>query len=440
MLRELFPICRSITGDGVRQTLRRLAETTPLDIHEVPSGTQVFDWQVPDEWNIRDAYIADSGGRRIIDFRRSNLHVVSYSEPIDREMDFPELREHLHTLPAMPDAIPYRTRYYSRGWGFCLSQNQCDAMDPAERYRVVIDSTLAPGSLSYGERRLSGHDGDGGEYLISTYCCHPSLANDNLSGVVLWTLLLRALEGRRLRHSYRFIVIPETIGAITYLARNADACLGISGGYVLTCVAGPGPFAYKRSFTSLTGGQSMVDRAALLSLRERNLEFIDHPFDINGSDERQYSQPHWRIPVGSICKDKYYDYHEYHTSADNLDFVSAESLADTLEIYLSVIEKLELNCAYRSLMPYCEPMLGRRNMYPSTGGAMHQGAAAGSHTGLQAVRMRPELESILWTMQAADGSTDLMALAERTGFAVRQLAATAERLVEHGLLERIGGR
>jgi aminopeptidase-like protein len=441
LLRRLFPICRSLTGDGVRETLAILKEVAAFDVHGVLSGTVCYDWTVPEEWSIRDGYIATLSGERIVDFRESNLHVVSYSAPIDAVLSFEELEVHLHTLPTLPDAIPYRTTYYKRDWGFCLTHGQFLRLDRTAKYHVVIDSTLAPGSLTYGETLLPGRSGQ--EFLISTYCCHPSLANDNLSGMVLWSLLLRELRARPTRHSYRFVIVPETIGAIAYLHANEERMRQVAGGFVVTTVAGPGRFGYKHSFL----GNHRLDRAVRQTFRELAIEPLDYPFDINGSDERQYSAPFFRIPIVTICKDKYYEYDCYHTSLDNLEFISASSLVETLKLYLLSIEKLECDGAYRSLSPHCEPMLGRRGLYPQTGGSIRQGAGQAETAHAQRgydvsegrIARGSELDAIRWLLFWGDGKTTLLEIAERTGLPVRQLYETAEMLRQHDLLERLPG-
>jgi aminopeptidase-like protein len=438
LLRRLFPLCRSLTGAGVRQTLAILREIADFAIHEVPSGTPAYDWIVPDEWNVRDAYVADRHGRRVIDFRQNNLHLVSYSIPFEGTLTFEELRPHLHTLPDLPDAIPYRTSYYNRTWGFCLSQRQFDALDREERYFVKVDTTLAPGSLTYGEKVLTGTSDQ--KYLISTYCCHPSLGNDNLSGLVLWALLLRELSRRTLKHSYYFLIAPETIGALVWLARNESLARTLTGGFLISTVAGPGKFGYKRTFR----GHSVIDRVVRQTFRELCLDYLEYPFDVNGSDERQFSSPAFRIPVGTICKDKYYEYPYYHTSLDNLEFISPEALIQTLQIYLFAIEKLEQNRIYRSLVPYGEPMLGKRGLYPKLGGSIKQ-RAANLHLPHE---MRPyqvseenilygsELDAIRWVLFYSDGQTSLLDIAEQVGVPMKQLYDTAENLVQHGLLTR----
>lgn len=438
LLHRLFPICRSITGDGLRRTLNLLREITNFQLHEVPSGTVCYDWTVPDEWNVRDAYVADSIGRRVIDFQQNNLHLVNYSIPFEGTLTYYELAPHLHTLPDLPTAIPYRTTYYNRVWGFCLTHAQFQKLDKKEKYHVVVDTTLAPGALTYGETILPGSSGK--EFLISTYVCHPSLANDNLSGVVLWTLLLRELSGRTLRHSYRFVIAPETIGALAYIAGNEQAVKALTGGLVATTVAGPGRFGYKRTFR----GDSIVDRSVRLTFRELGLEFTEYPFDVNGSDERQYSTPGLRVPVGTICKDKYYEYPYYHTSLDNLEFVSAANLVETLKIYTLAIEKLEQNRTYRSLNLIGEPMLGKRGLYPKMGGAIKQKVADSFVHGERRYAVDAgniifgnELDAIRWVLFYADGQTSLLDVAERIGLPMGQLYDVAGKLAASGLLEEI---
>jgi aminopeptidase-like protein len=439
LLHRLFPICRSITGDGLRQSLDLLRAVTPFDLQEVPSGTACYDWLIPDEWNVRDAFVADSRGRRVIDFRANNIHLVNYSIPFEGALSFDQLAPHLYTLPDLPTAIPYRTTYYNPTWGFCLTHEQFQKLDRKEIYTVRVDTTLAPGALTYGEALLHGSSGQ--EFLVSTYSCHPSLGNDNLSGIVLWTLLLQELRKGSLRHSYRFVIAPETIGALAYISRNEADVRALAGGFIVTTVAGPGQFGYKRTWRN----DSLVDRAVRLTFKEQNLEFREFPFEVNGSDERQYSTPGLRIPVGTICKDKYYEYPTYHTSLDNLDFISAANLVRTLQLYLLAIEKLERNRTYRSLNPIGEPMLGKRGLYPNVGGSIKQKAADPSdHAGRRyavddaKVLVGNEMDAIRWVLFYADGETPLLEVAEKTGLPMGQLSEAAEKLVQHKLLEMIG--
>jgi len=438
LLRRLFPICRSISGDGLRATLGLLREISDFSITEVPSGTVCYDWIIPDEWNVRNAYVADSKGRRVIDFKFNNVHLVNYSIPFEGTLTFDELVPHLHTLPDLPNAIPYRTTYYNRTWGFCLTHEQFQTLDKKEKYHVVVDTTLAPGSLTYGEALLPGKSGQ--EYLISTYVCHPSLANDNLSGVVLWTLLLSELRHRTLWNSYRFVIAPETIGALAYISRNEAAVRGLSGGFVATTVAGPGRFGYKSTWR----GDSVIDRAVRLTFKELDLEYIEYPFDVNGSDERQYSTPGLHVPVGTICKDKYYEYPYYHTSLDNLDFISAENLVETLNLYLLAIEKLEQNKIYHSLNLIGEPMLGKRGLYPQMGGPIKQKSASadihaerGYVVDAGNILYGNELDAIRWVLFYADGQMPLLEVAEQTSLPMKQLHEVAEKLEATGLLEEV---
>jgi aminopeptidase-like protein len=441
LLRELFPICRSITGNGLRRTLELLRLRTPFALHEVPSGTICYDWTVPDEWNVRDAYVADSAGRRLIDFQANNLHLVNYSLPFEGQLTFDELAPHLHTLPDLPAAVPYRTTYYNRDWGFCLTDEQFQKLDRSASYRIVVDTTLAPGALTYGEALLPGRSGR--EFLLTTYVCHPSLANDNLSGVVLWTLLLgelqrRAATGPGLQHGYRFVIAPETIGALAYIARNEEAVRALAGGFVVATVAGPGPFGYKRTWR----GDALIDRVVRLTFRELGLEYVEYPFDANGSDERQYSTPGLRLPVGMICKDKYYEYTYYHTSLDNLEFIRAGNLVETLKLYWLAIEKLEQDRVYRSLHPIGEPMLSKRGLYPKTGGAIRQTAASATAHRERGYAVEAgdllygnELDAIRWVLFYADGKTSLLEVAEKTGLPMRQLSEVAGKLAAGQMLE-----
>jgi len=431
MLRELFPICRSITGEGFRQSLEILGRYAPMRQHDYPSGMKCFDWTIPPEWTIRDAYIADSRGRRVIDFRRSNLHVVSYSVPFRARMTLAELRGHLHTLPALPDAIPYRTSYYTREWGFCLSHRQLQALDPQETYDVVVDSELADGYLTLADDVIRGDIAQ--EFLISTYCCHPSLANDNLSGVVLTVLLHRILTARRNRYSYRFLIAPETIGVLVYLSQNEAALRAITGGFVVATVGGPGPLGYKRTFL----GDHLIDRAVLETFQERGIEPKIYPFAPDGSDERQFSSPGFRIPMGTICKDKYYEYPSYHTSLDDLDFVSGKAIVATLEIYLGAIDRLEQERIYVRRELRGELHLGRHGLYPSTGGGIHQpGNTAGFRLDAEGVAA-DDLDPLLWCLFLMDGRHSLKDIVVRSRWPLAQIERLAGILVRAGLVEAV---
>jgi aminopeptidase-like protein len=412
VVRDLYPICRSITGDGVRETLRVLAREVPLEVHEVPSGSKVLDWVVPAEWNIRDAYVKDGNGERVIDFRETNLHVVNYSVPVAERMTLDELRPHLHTLPDRPDLVPYRTSYYAPSWGFCLSQNQLDALADGE-YEVCIDSTLAPGSLTYGELVVPGTTDD--EILISTHVCHPSLCDDNLSGIAVSVLLARQLiAGPPPRHTFRFVYAPGTIGAITWLARNRERVTRVVAGLTLTCLGDDFPFTYKRTLA----GDTPIDRAAahVLAASGREYDIVD--FFPYGYDERQYNSPGFRVAVGSLMRGRNGEFPEYHTSADNLDFVSGERMADSFQLLSSILGVLDRNGTYLSLEPFGEPQLGSRGLYGALGGTAIPDAQL----------------AMLWVLNLSDGSHTLLDIAERAGMTFDSIAATARVLEEHGLL------
>lgn len=409
--RELYPICRSITGDGVRRTLAMIQERIPLQITEVPSRTQVFDWNVPREWNIRDAFIKSAGGERVVDFKKSNLHVMNYSAPVHASMSLEELRAHLYSIPEKPDWIPYRTSYYKEDWGFCLSHNQLLALKDGE-YEVCIDSTLRDGSLTLGECYLPGRTPD--EVLISCHVCHPSLANDNLSGLTVATHLAQFLAGRGLRYSYRFLFIPGTIGAITWLARNQTVAERVRHGLVLTCIGDKGSFHYKKS----RRGNAEIDRAMIhvLSHQTNSPEFLE--FSPYGYDERQYCSPGFNLPVGCLMRSVWGTFQEYHTSADNLEFIHPTQLAESLRVCAAVFDVLESNRRYRNLNPHCEPQLGKRGLYRPTGGGS----------------IDEELNARLWVLNLSDGQHSLLDIAERSRIAFPMIRDAADLLHESGLL------
>jgi len=421
-LHRLFPLCRSITGNPNRETLKALQELIPLTLHEVPSGTAVYDWTVPDEWSIRDAWIADSTGRRIVDFGESNLHVVSYSEPVNSVMDWAELQARLHRHPQLAEAIPYRTSYYKRDWGFCVTHAQFAEMEKlGGPFTVVIDSELKPGSLTYGEYLVPGRSAR--EILLSCYICHPSMANDSLSGVLLTAFLARHIASLKNRHwSYRIVFVPETIGAITYCARNEAAMKQIDMGLVITTVGGPGKFGYKRSFDSSHPINAMIEEV----FRDAETEFVTYPFDIHGSDERQYSSQGFRINAATICRDRYYEYAYYHSSLDDLSFVTAEQIAGTLDLYVRLIEKVEARRVYRNRIPHGEVMLSRHDLYPATGGAQRP-----------ELGRRSELDLILWLLFLCDGKLDIADIAARLGVSFADLVPIADRLVAKDVLELV---
>ena len=414
LIGELFPICRSITGDGLRQTLARIGREIPLTLHEISTGAEALDWTVPNEWNIRDAYVADLTGRRIIDFRRNNLEVVNYSAPVRARMTLAELRPHLHSIPEHPDWIPYRTSYYQETWGFCLTDRALQALPDAE-YDVVIDSTLAPGSLTYGECVLPGTEPD--EVLISCHVCHPSLANDNLSGLAVATWLAKVLAAEPRRLTYRFVFAPGTIGAIVWLARNPDAATRVQHGLVVACVGDPGPFCYKES----RRGNAVIDQVVRLALKESGVNFQIRPFAPIGYDERQYCSPGFNLPVGSLTRTPNGMYPEYHSSADNLSLVTPEALEASLDMFVSVIDLLEANLTYLNQYPFGEPQLGRRGLYGALGGDPNRGEHEAA---------------TLWALNLSDGRNSLLDIVQHSGIPSPTVRLAVDRLVAAGLLAR----
>ncbi len=414
LITDLYPICRSITGDGVRETFKIIKNHIPLKVHEVSTGTEVFDWEVPKEWNIKDAYIKNSKGERIVDFQKSNLHVVNYSVAVNKVVPWEELKSHLFTLPDYPDRIPYRTSYYKESWGFCLSHNQLLAMQDAE-YEVCIDSTLEPGYLSYGEYYLEGESQD--EILISCHTCHPSLCNDNLSGIALATILAKYLsEVSSRRYSYRFIFIPGTIGSITWLALNEERVDRIKHGLVLTGVGDRGNFTYKKS----RRGNAEIDRAVIHVLKHSGQEHQVIDFFPYGYDERQYCSPGFNLPVGCFMRSSHGQYSEYHTSADNLSFVQPQYLGESFSNCLSALYVLENNRTYLNQNPKCEPRLGKRGLYRQVGG--------------HAEEQVDEL-ALLWVLNLTDGEHTLLDIAERSQFSFDAIEKAANALAKHDLLK-----
>jgi aminopeptidase-like protein len=377
----------------------------------VPTGTPVFDWIVPKEWNIRDAYIKGADGKRVVDFRQHSLHVLNYSTPVHRTMPLSQLKSHLFTSPENPDWIPYRTSYYQENWGFCLSHNQMLALRDGD-YEVCIDSTLEDGRLVYGECYLPGHSKD--EILISCHACHPSLANDNLSGLSVATFLAEFLSRRDLRYSYRFLFIPGTIGAITWLARNQETAERIRHGLVLTCIGDAGGFHYKKS----RRGNAEIDRAVAHVLHHSGEAAEILEFSPDGYDERQYCSPGFDLPVGCLMRSVWGKFPEYHTSADNLDFIRPQQLAKSLRMCAAILDVLEDNGRYRNLSPFCEPQLGRRNLYRPVGGD-----AIGT-----------EISARLWVLNLSEGEHSLLDIAERSGLPFVAIRDAAELLCENKLL------
>lgn len=435
---ELFPITRSLTGPGYRETLRVLERTSgPMERHIYRSGEAVLDWTVPKEWAIREAWVRDPEGRPVVSLEDSNLHVVGYSTPVHRRLTLEELQPHLHSLPGQPDAIPYRTSYYSESWGFCLTDRQRRELPPGE-YEVYIDADLSDGHLEVGEVTVEGRTGS--EVLFSTYCCHPSLANNELSGPVVVAHLARALRERaeRPRLTYRFLFLPETIGAIAYLARFGDRLSRrLAAGYVVTCVGDPGDFTYKRS----RRGSSLADRAAEHVLRHAGCPHRVLDFFPTGSDERQYCSPGFDLPVGSLMRSPYGTYPEYHTSLDDLSLITPEALEGTLEMYELIVEALEAAETLVSTAPFGEPQLGRRGLYPSTGGSTTiygKGEGVGGAAG-ESVPPEERLKDILQVLNLCDGTRDLLAVADRAARPIRHVRSAADLLRGHDLLRSAGG-
>lgn len=417
LVARLYPICRSITGPGVRETLGILREHIPLEIHEVPSGTPVFDWVVPDEWTIRDAFVKDAEGRRIIDFRAHNLHVVNYSRPFKGTLTLDELRPRLHAEEAHPDWIPYRTSYYQEDWGFCLPWTQLRALGPGP-YEVEIDATLAPGHLTYGECFIEGESAE--EVLVSAHVCHPSLANDNLSGIAVAVELIKGLMAAKPRLSYRFLFIPGTIGSITWLALNQARLGAIKAGLVAVNLGDPGIMHYKKSRRGDTG----LDRAAAHVLAARGAHRIVD-FSPYGYDERQFCSPGIDLAVGCLSRTPYGQFPEYHTSADNLDLVRPEALSASLDAFRAILGVLERDGTYLNLAPMGEPMLGKRGLYAAIGGR--------SDT-------RDRQMAMLWVLNQSDGRQSLLDIAGTSGLPFDLVADVAQVLVAHDLLAPAEGR
>lgn len=413
---ELFPLCRSLTGNGVRSTLRYLSDLLPgLEIHEIPSGTPVLDWTIPDEWNVRAAWVADADGRRVIDFEDHNLHLMGYSVPVDEVVSREELETHLYSLPDQPNAVPYVTSYYSRGWGFCVS-HECRLMLGNGPFHVRIDADLKPGSLTYGELVIQGQTTD--EILLSTYVCHPSMANNELSGPLVTTALARWLRSRpELRYTYRIVFIPETIGSIAYLARHLEHLRKhVRAGWVVTCVGDDRTYSY---VPSRMGG-TLADKISLQVLSELPGGFDLYTFLDRGSDERQWCSPGADLPVCSVMRSKYGTYPEYHTSLDNLKLVTPAGLHGGFDVLRSCLQLVEANELWRSVMAG-EPQLGRRGLYPQTS---YKGSA-------ESVR------SMMNVLAYCDGQHDIVDLCARTGCTSSEVVTILEKLTDGGVIERV---
>ncbi len=436
MIEVLYPITRSITGEGVRKTLKIFQEHIDLEIHEVKTGIRVFDWVVPEEWNINDAYIMNKNKEKIVDFKKSNIHVLQYSEKVNKKIGLEELKEHIFTLPDQPDTIPYRTSFYNKNWGFCMSHNEFLKLNDKE-YSVNISSEHKNGSLTYGEFLIRGESKD--EILISTYVCHPSLCNDNLSGPVMSLFLAKYLAKEKLHYSIRFLFIPETIGAITWLAKNEDKIKNIKHGLVATCLGDSGNSTYKKS----RDGDNIIDEIVEEVLIESGKPYKIMDYWPSGSDERQYCSPGFNLPVGSLMRTPYDMFDEYHTSDDNLSFMNKESLADSFLKYMSVIKKLEKNFGmqkpmkilkekkstendpvFKNLIPKCEPQLGRRKIYDNVGGMKKQDSLE-------------QKKAIQWILNLSDGRNSLRDIQNRSGLNYKILLDMAELLVKKQLLSNV---
>ena len=410
---ELFPICRSITGQGVRKTLRIIQRELPgLQIHEVPSGTQCFDWTVPKEWNILDAYIIDPEGKKIVDFQENNLHVVGYSFPVDKIMPLSELKAHLYSLPDQPDAIPYVTSYYKERWGFCMANRQKETLKDGD-YRVYIDSRLEHGSLTYGELVIPGNTIK--EVFLSTNICHPSLANNGISGPVVTTYLGKWLQSLPFRkYTYRIIYVPETIGAIVYLSRNLEHLKkNVIAGFIITCVGDERTYSYLPS----RSGSTLADRVALHVSKHIYSDFARYSYLNRGSDERQYCSPGVDLPVAVVTRSKYHEYPEYHNSKDDLTMISPKGLYGGYNALKQCLICIEHNETFRVSMA-CEPNLGKRNLYPT----LSKGGEDKS------------LRIIFGLMGYCDGTKDLLEIAETIGVRMQDLLETVDKLIEEGIL------
>ena len=412
---RLWSLNRSLTGEGNRESLRILSELVDLKVHEIPSGTTCFDWTVPPEWNAREAWIKDPNGNIVVDFRENNLHLLGYSTPIHAKMSLAELKKNLYSLPDHPDWIPYRTSYYKERWGFCLTHNQLMSL-PEGEYEVLIDSTLdKSGSMTIADAVIEGETDK--EIMFSTYICHPSMANNELSGPLVQAFLYQTIKSLgKTRYTYRFAFLPETIGAIYYLSQHGEHLKEkLRAGYVLNCIGDAGKFTYKRS-RQLT---SLADRAAETVLAQTKIGCNAEDFFPLGSDERQYCSPHFDLPMGSVMRTRYYNYPEYHTSADNKDFISFEAMETSVSRLLDIVKLLEANAYYVNHMPHCEPQLGKRGLYPNLG----------SDT---STRLR--VGAMMWTLNLADGKHDLIDIIRRSGQPYSEILEVVKTLTEHGLL------
>ncbi len=415
LIETLYPICRSITGNGFRESMNILQKHIPIELHEVPTGTKVFDWIVPKEWNIKDAYIKNLAGDRVVDFNQSNLQILNYSIPFAGRVKLEELKEHLFSMPEHPEWIPYRTSYYKENWGFCVSQRVLDSLGD-EEYDVCVDSSLEDGHLTYGEYVIEGELEE--EFLISCHSCHPSLCNDNLSGMGVTTYLAKQLSREKPRYTYRFLFIPGTIGSITWLSLNEERASKIKHGLVMACLGDSGKMHYKKS----RGGNAEIDRAVLHALKHSGDDFQILDFSPYGYDERQYSSPGFNLAVGNLSRTPHGKFPEYHTSADNLQFVKSPSLADSYEMCLQIFNIIDNNKKYLNTNPKGEPQLGRRGLYSTMGGRKD----ASNYE-----------MSLLWVLNMSDGQNSLLDIAERSGITFSSILEAANALVNCGLLVEV---
>ncbi len=412
---RLWPLPRSITGQGLRQTHDILSEFVPLRHIEMRSGTQVFDWTVPMEWVVRKAYLVAPDGRHMLDFAENNLRLVGYSTPFRGGLLREKLEPHLHSRPDLPDAVPYVTSYYAPHWGFCLSERERRAL-PQGKYQVVVDTEFKEGTVTLSEAVLTGSEPD--EVLISTYTCHPSLANNELSGPIAAVFLYRRLAAwPKRRLTYRFVFAPETIGALCHLAiRGEHLRQRLVAGYVVTCVGLPTRFTYKRS----RAGDTLADLAAVHALRHFGVAYELRDFAPMGSNERQYCSPGFNLPVGSLMRGVYGEYPEYHTSLDNKALISFEALQGSIDVYETMCRALDQNLTYRNLLPFGEPQLGKRSLYPT----------------LSTVDQNKYVGPMMWLLNLSDGRHDLLTIAERSGVPIELLWQAARAAEEKGILER----
>ncbi len=414
LISRLYPYCRSITGNGVRKTLDTVSAIIPLEISEIPTGTRVFDWEIPKEWNINDAFIKDANGNKILDFQELNLHVLNYSTPVNKQVSLDELKKHLFTLPGQPGLIPYKTSYYQENWGFCMSHNQFLSLKD-ETYQVYIDSSLKNGSLTYGEYLLKGKTDE--EVLISTHICHPSLCNDNLSGIAVSAYLARLMSKRNLRYSYRFLFIPGTIGSIAWLAKNEKELNRIKHGLVITLLGDSSDFTYKKS----RKGSAEIDKAAEAFLSTSGKQYTITDFIPYGYDERQYCSPGFDLPVGCFTRKPFGEFPEYHTSADNLTFVKPDKLGESLIAVSDILNILENNETYINLNPKCEPQLGKRGLYETIGGASDS---------------KTTQIAALWVLSYSDGFNSLLDIAQKSKIKFSIVHNAADALLKCNLLRK----